>query len=63
VPEDTLDPVALGRAEVPRRHWREGYDLPRGAAAEGPLDGAALDALADAAWGGDEMQTRAGRGV
>lgn len=50
MPGETPDSVALGRAEVTRRRWREGYDLLRGAAAEGPLDGAALDALVEAAF-------------
>jgi class 3 adenylate cyclase len=49
VPEARLGPVAAGRAEVARRRWRAGYQLLTEAAAQESLDGAALDALADAA--------------
>ena len=50
-PAGSPDPVAAGRAEVARRRWRAGYRLLTGAAVQEPLDGAALDALADAALG------------
>jgi class 3 adenylate cyclase len=42
-------PVAAGRAEIARRRWLAGHQLLTEAAAQQPLDGAALDALADAA--------------
>ena len=49
VPGLRSDPVATGRADVARRRWRAGYELLTEAAAREPLDGVALDALADAA--------------
>ena len=50
VTAETGDRVARGCAEVARRRWHEGYELLSQAAAEGTLDGGALDALADAAF-------------
>jgi class 3 adenylate cyclase len=42
--------MAGGLDAVARRRWSEGYELLSAADAEGTLDGAALDALADAAF-------------
>ncbi len=46
----STESVAGGLDAVARRRWSEGYELLSAADAEGILDGAALDALADAAF-------------
>jgi class 3 adenylate cyclase len=48
VPGGGADEVAAGRAEIAGRRWRAGYQILTATAAREPLDGAALDALADA---------------